>query len=652
MTEFLLLRPEGKCQQSCERFAAAGIPVIGLPLLRIEPQVEQLEQLTEKLLSLPAQSKVIFISTSAAKLTLEAMADKTWPSQLSYFAVGNSSAEILRQAGLAVQVPEQQDSEGLLALAELQAINGLPVLLVKGEGGRELLAEGLAERGAVLMPLSIYRRQRVVQPEPTQPWKPEQIQCIITTSGELMDAAFARFDHNWLKTLPWILVSDRLIQQARERGITRVIRSDDASDDALIRTARHFMEQQSMAEPDTHSSSKAAQQSAKPEPEKARDKTSAVTPSSSGSPKNNKTENKSATKASDKGPRPARTGVLWLLAVLNLLMVLMLSAAGYWGWQQFRLAQQAEDSGLEQLAADEQRQRQQLTQQLSEQLDSAERARQQDMQSQQQALQQRLAEFEQQLSANQQQLQQVKGRRPNDWLLAEAAYLVRMAGRKLWLEKDVQTAILLLESADTRLEDLSDPSLLPVRQVLSDDIQQLRQINPQPLTKLALQLGALANQVDALPLDMVVLPDAEEQQVQEELSDSVSDWRMNLKRSWQGIVDDFITVRRRTEQTRPLLSDKQQWLVREQLRLYLLQAQHLVLREQAELYQSFLSEAQNLLEMYFAPQAPAVAGFSSSLAELQQTELRRDYPQQLQSAVALEELLRQRLSSQYQGEQP
>jgi uroporphyrinogen III methyltransferase / synthase len=652
MTEFLLLRPEGKCQQSCERFAAAGIPVVGLPLLRIQPLAEQLEQLTEKLLALPAQSKVIFISTSAVKLALQAMEDKSWPSQLSYFAVGNSSAELLRQAGLAVQVPEQQDSEGLLALAELQAVNGLPVLLVKGEGGRELLAQSLTERGAKLTTLSIYRRQRVDKPKPTQPWKPEQIQCIITTSGELMEAAFAQFDHNWLKTLPWILVSDRLMQRATERGITQVIRSADASDDALINTARHFMEQQSMAEPDKISSSKTAQQSAKSQPEKAQNSTAAVTSPSSGSPENNKTENKSALKTSDKGEKPARTGFLWLVVVLNLLLVLMLAAAGYWGWQQFQQVQQAENTELEQAlnqSSEQQRQQaevleksvQQLTQQLAE---NAAR--------QQQALQQRLDEFEQRLSANQQLLQQVKGRRPNDWLLAEAAYLVRMAGRKLWLEHDVQTAILLLESADTRLENLSDPSLLPVRQLLSEDVQQLRQINQQPLTRLALQLGALASQVDALPLDMVVLPDAEEQQVNQELTDSVSDWRVNLKRSWQGIVDDFITVRRRTEQTRPLLSDKQQWLVREQLRLYLLQAQHLVLREQAELYQSFLREAQGLLEMYFAPQAPAVAGFSHSLTELQQADIRRDYPQQLQSAAALDDILGQRLSSQYQDEQP
>lgn len=339
------------------------------------------------------------------------MADKTWPSQLSYFAVGNSTAGLLRQAGLAVQVPEQQDSEGLLALAELQAVNGLPVLLVKGEGGRELLAQRLTERGAKLTTLSIYRRQRVDKPKPTQPWKPEQIKCIITTSGELMEAAFAQFDHNWLKALPWILVSDRLMQRATELGITQVIRSDDASDDALINTARHFMEQQSMAEPDKKKRSETAQQIAKPEPEKVPDNGSAATSSSSGSPKSNKTENKPAAKTSDKGAKPTRTGFLWLVVVLNLLLVLMLAAAGYWGWQQFRQVQRNETTELEQAlrqSTEQQGQQaealdkkvQQLTQQLAE---NAAR--------QQQEMQQRLAEFEQQLSANQQLIQQVKGRR-------------------------------------------------------------------------------------------------------------------------------------------------------------------------------------------------------------------------------------------------
>ena len=50
----------------------------------------------------------------------------------------------------------------------------------------------------------------------------------------------------------------------------------------------------------------------------------------------------------------------------------------------------------------------------------------------------------------------VKGRRPNDWLLAEADYLVKLAGRKLFLEHDVESATQLMESADQRIASLND----------------------------------------------------------------------------------------------------------------------------------------------------------------------------------------------------
>lgn len=54
----------------------------------------------------------------------------------------------------------------------------------------------------------------------------------------------------------------------------------------------------------------------------------------------------------------------------------------------------------------------------------------------------------------------VKGRRPNDWLLAEADYLVKLAGRKLFLEHDAVSATKLMESADQRIAALNDPSLV------------------------------------------------------------------------------------------------------------------------------------------------------------------------------------------------
>ncbi|MDF4782098.1 uroporphyrinogen-III C-methyltransferase, partial [Vibrio parahaemolyticus] len=68
----------------------------------------------------------------------------------------------------------------------------------------------------------------------------------------------------------------------------------------------------------------------------------------------------------------------------------------------------------------------------------------------------------------------VKGRRPNDWLLAEADYLVKLAGRKLFLEHDVESATQLMESADQRIAALNDPSLVKLRKAMANDITKLR----------------------------------------------------------------------------------------------------------------------------------------------------------------------------------
>ena len=62
-------------------------------------------------------------------------------------------------------------------------------------------------------------------------------------------------------------------------------------------------------------------------------------------------------------------------------------------------------------------------------------------------------------------------KRPNDWMLAESEYLVRMAGRKLWLEHDIVSAITLLGNADERIKALNDPSLMPIRKALAGLIE-------------------------------------------------------------------------------------------------------------------------------------------------------------------------------------
>ncbi|MCT7654618.1 uroporphyrinogen-III C-methyltransferase [Oceanimonas sp. NS1] len=134
-------------------------------------------------------------------------------------------------------------------------------------------------------------------------------------------------------------------------------------------------------------------------------------------------------------------------------------------------------------------------------------------------------------------------KRPNDWMLAEAEYLVRMAGRKLWLEHDAVSAAMMLANADERLAALNDPTLVPIRKALADDIASIKSVKKVDREGLVIKLNSINDQVDKLKLAGVIMARAEEPDLA--LSESVSDWKDNLKKSWASFTDDFVTVRRR-----------------------------------------------------------------------------------------------------------
>jgi len=72
------------------------------------------------------------------------------------------------------------------------------------------------------------------------------------------------------------------------------------------------------------------------------------------------------------------------------------------------------------------------------------------------------------------ELNNLKQNQPNDGLIQEAEYLVRIATRTMWLEHDTRTAIDLLKDADTRIKELDDPQYLSIRQIIRDDIEALK----------------------------------------------------------------------------------------------------------------------------------------------------------------------------------
>jgi uroporphyrin-3 C-methyltransferase len=220
-----------------------------------------------------------------------------------------------------------------------------------------------------------------------------------------------------------------------------------------------------------------------------------------------------------------------------------------------------------------------------------------------------------------------------------------MAGRKLWLEQDVKTAIMMLQSADSRIQDLDDPSLLPVRTKLAEDLQILGQVNQVSTSSIALALGAMLKQVDNLPLAFFKRPEGEV--VDETVTESLDDWRSNLARNWREFSKNFFSVDRVTTEIKPFMSEQQQWLSKEQLKFALLQAQVAVLRENQTLYQQSLQTALGLLIDHFDTEKDGVVQFTDSVSNLQLTNFERTYPEQFSVVPLLQDVIEQRLNGRF-----
>ncbi|QFI53261.1 uroporphyrinogen-III C-methyltransferase [Aeromonas simiae] len=233
-------------------------------------------------------------------------------------------------------------------------------------------------------------------------------------------------------------------------------------------------------------------------------------------------------------------------------------------------------------------------------------------------------------------------KRPNDWLLAESEYLVRMAGRKLWLEHDLVSAVTLLANADERIKALNDPSLLPLRKALAEDIAKLKALPTLDREGLTLKLAALSDQIDLLPMNAVAMPEAiapADQQV----SGQLDDWQNNLKKNWVNFTENFITIRRRDGAVEALLSPQQEIYLRENLKTKLLQAQLSVYREQQDLYADSLDKAQRWVKQYFNQDDSATRYVLGELAKLKDEQVKFDYPERFQTQAILEQVLNDRL---------
>ncbi|MCD8546888.1 MAG: uroporphyrinogen-III C-methyltransferase [Aeromonadaceae bacterium] len=325
--------------------------------------------------------------------------------------------------------------------------------------------------------------------------------------------------------------------------------------------------------------------------------------------------------------KPPRTGRA--LAALALLLALG-TAAGVYGYARWFSDQQTAELHQLQLQLTELKAQQSpLLNQLSQ---ADERLRD---------LQQQLLKETDRQTQLEHQLLTLSSRRPNDWLLAEADYLVRMAGRKLWLEHDVNGALLLLHEADGRIRDLNDPALLPVRQAFAADQASLQALPQLDREGLVLRLSALIDNLDQLAIKG--LRPSPASTAEQGVSESLGDWRDNLAKSWRSFADNFIRIRRLDSDSEALLAPDQRWYLTANLRTQLLNAQQAVYREQSAVYEESLQRVSQWLEQYFDPDDSSTQFMQSELQKLLAEPLSQKYPDTLASQAQLDDLVQQRL---------
>lgn len=187
----VITRPREVAEVVAAELSAAGARPIVFPALEVIP-VPVDESLGAVLDALPRADLAIFVSANAVERGLEAVRQRgPWPAKVKVAGIGEYTAQALRRAGFPeVIAPAQRfDSEALLALPALQAVEGRNIIVFRGQGGREKLKEGLEARGARVTYAECYRRERpATDPRPLlDAWNRGEVEVVGILSAETLE---------------------------------------------------------------------------------------------------------------------------------------------------------------------------------------------------------------------------------------------------------------------------------------------------------------------------------------------------------------------------------------------------------------------------------------------------------------------------------
>lgn len=644
-----------------------GLRTHQFPLLDIAP-TPNLDDLRAALGDPSRYALVVFVSPNAVQQAFAAMPEGfRWPQEVPVAVVGPASAQALATHGVAppahrVIKPDthaddaRQDSEALYARLDVPSLAGREVLIVRGNGGREWLADQLREAGASVRTVEAYRRSVPVPDAAAwlalravlsgrHAWTLTSSEAV-RNLDELARANLSPADLDALHGAPCFASHARIVEQATSLGF-RDVTLTGAGDDRLLASVLAWAGPVHAPTPAHAPAAASAESNMSPS-------SSTVTQTpvpSSASPSASAAGSSPASEATKPSPAPTPTAApvastsarvvdhaprrgSWLIWVVLVVVVAAVAAL------QVRNERLARDI----------RQRAQQNEALAQEMRVLSRADQDSVAQLQQkfgALDARTTETRDRQAALEQANQDLLRNR-DDWQRAEIQRSLEVTAEQLQLTGNVAGALAALQTVDARLAALDKPQFNAVRRAVSRDMAKLKGMPSFDLAGASLRLDDAINAVDTLPLISSAQPLDAEVAAQmphaaakstkhakapaaaasepAALTPANAGWSAGVRAWWgrlwgdvRGELGQIVQVRRVDQTEALLLSSDQAWFLRENLKLRLMNARLALLSRNDAVFRADLGRADALLARYFDTQSSRVTTVQNQLAQVRTT---------------------------------
>lgn len=590
----LLVRPHPQAEQEAVRWREAGWRPLPFPTLELVADETALADLPKQAVQADA---VFWVSPGAVRIAAPYLPFSDGPAV--HIAVGGATRKALSAFSENVLSPHDgYDSEAVL---QMDVWDTLPpaarVLVVRGQGGRDFLAEQLRARGCTVTFAEVYCRRPC-----TPDWKLFETELPLAAYAASGEAVRALFDSappelgQKLQSLLYFTHHERVAEALKQAGADR-IRLIATSDSGRLRLLRRELtmsgQEQDKNEVQNAVPSENAAEQSQAQPAAAQ----AAVPVQAAAP----------VVIKQSGGKGLAAGALVLaLLALGASGFLFVQGQNVLKNQELSFNQKIDKAALGEsqnagLLQDNIRKQNEI-QTAFGQLDAAQKHN-----------------AEQIAQANRAYQELLKGRA--NWLVDEVEATLNLAAQQLLLSGNVPVAVSVLENIENRLNRFEQADLLPIKQAVSGDLAALKSQPYLDIAGTSLRIDRLESAVAGLPLtvDTALQHQAAPSAYQD--NESLSWWENAWNKAWAN-VQGLVEVRTLNNGDAMLLAPEQIYFVRENLRLRLLDARAALMQHNGEVYQSDLDGAETTVKQYFDLHSPATQSWLKELADLKALDVR------------------------------